>query len=97
MARALTPLRARRFVAACGDADPRPKFEPLKGGKPDEPYSGKAATTVRFSEAGDYMLHVTVNDYSGNGGGGTVCCWTTAIMKVAVSGASPAKSTGGQD
>ncbi len=77
--------------------DPRPKFEALKGGKPDEPYSGKATTTVRFSEPGDYLLHVTANDYSGNGGGGTVCCWTTAIMKVAVSGASSAKSTGGRD
>lgn len=76
-------------------ADARPKFEALKGGKPDEPYSGHASTTVKFSEPGDYMLHVTANDYSGNGGGGTVCCWTTAIIKVAVSGgASPARTTG---
>lgn len=63
----------------------RPTFEALKGGKPDEPYSGKASTTVKFGEPGDYMLHVTANDYSGNGGGGSVCCWTTAIVKVAVS------------
>jgi hypothetical protein len=34
------------------------------------------------------MLHVTANDYSGNGGGGSGCCWTTAIVKVNVSGAS---------
>ena len=67
-------------------ADARPKLEALKGGKPAEPFSGKASTTVKFSEAGDYMLHVTANDYSGNGGGGSVCCWTTAIVKVQVKG-----------
>lgn len=67
--------------------DVRPTFEALKGGKPDEPYTGKASTTVTFSEPGDYMLHVTANDYSGNGGGGSVCCWTTAIVRVAVKAA----------
>ena len=30
------------------------------------------------------MLHVTANDYSGNGGGGAACCWTTTMIKVAV-------------
>jgi hypothetical protein len=68
-------------------ADARPKFEPLKGGKPDEPYSGKASTTVKFSQPGDYVLHVTANDYSGNGGGGSGCCWTTALIKVGVKAA----------
>jgi hypothetical protein len=70
----------------------KPKFEALKGGKVDEPYTGKASTTVTFSEPGDYMLHVTANDYSGNGGGGSVCCWTTAIVNVNVHG--PAATTG---
>jgi hypothetical protein len=70
-----------------------PKFETLKGGKLDEPYSGKASTTVKFGEPGDYMLHVTANDYSGNGGGGSVCCWTTAIVNVTVRG-STAATTG---
>jgi hypothetical protein len=42
------------------------------------------------------MLHVTANDFSGNGGGGSVCCWTTAIVKVSVSGASSPATTGGQ-
>jgi streptolysin S family bacteriocin protoxin len=32
------------------------------------------------------MLHVTANDYSGNGGGGAGCCWTTAIVQVSVTG-----------
>ena len=48
------------------------------------PFSGKATTTATFSEPGDYMLHVTANDYSGAGGGGEVCCWTTALVKVTV-------------
>jgi hypothetical protein len=36
-----------------------------------------------FSAPGDYVLHVTANDFSGDGGGG-VCCWTTAMVKVTV-------------
>ena len=49
------------------------------------PFTGKAATSVKFSEPGEYVLHVTANDYSGEGGGGFVCCWTTAMVKVSVS------------
>jgi hypothetical protein len=49
-----------------------------------EPYKGKATSTIQFSQAGDYVLQVTENDYSGNGGGGSACCWTTALVKVAV-------------
>lgn len=65
-------------------ADPKAKMTAIKGGKPDEPFSGKASTTATFDEPGEYMLHVTANDYSGNGGGGAACCWTTAIVKVSV-------------
>ena len=76
-------------------AEPRPKLTTLKGGKPDEPYSGQASTTVKFATPGEYMLHVTANDFSGNGGGGSVCCWTTAIMKVSVS-AAPTRDDNGR-
>jgi len=76
-------------------ADAHPKMETLKGGKPDEAYSGRSSTTVRFSQLGDYMLHVTANDYSGNGGNGFVCCWTAAIVKVSVR-AGGVTETGGQ-
>lgn len=76
-------------------ASTRPKMQPLKGGKPDEAYSGTASTTVTFDQSGDYQLHVTANDYSGNGGGGAGCCWTTAIVNVAVR-ADAARPTGGQ-
>jgi hypothetical protein len=70
-----------------------PKFEASKGGKPLEDYSGRAATTVTFKEPGEYVLHVNVNDYSGNGGGGSGCCWTNAFMKVTVN-AAPGTKTG---
>jgi hypothetical protein len=61
------------------------RFETVSGGKALNPYSGKATTTVKFSEPGDYVLHININDYSGNGGGGSGCCWTTVMMKVKVS------------
>ncbi len=62
----------------------KPKLDVLKGGKVDEPYAGKASSSAVFTEPGEYVLHVTANDYSGNGGGGEVCCWTTAMVKVTV-------------
>jgi len=60
----------------------KPEMEKLPGG--GAPFSGKATTNVTFSEPGEYVLHVTANDYSGEGGGGFVCCWTTAVVKVSV-------------
>ena len=70
------------------------KLEALKGGKPDEPYTGRGTAAVTFGESGDYMLHVLANDYSGAGGGGAGCCWTTAIVKVSVKGEGGAATTG---
>jgi hypothetical protein len=67
-------------------ADPRPRMQTLQGGKPDQPYSGRTSTTMTFTEAGDYMVHVLVNDYSGSSDSN--CCWTNAVVKVNVSGAS---------
>jgi hypothetical protein len=62
----------------------RPKLETIKGGKALEPYSGKGSTSLTFSQPGEYLVHVTANDLSGNGGGGAVCCWTNAMLKVSV-------------
>jgi len=61
---------------------PRPEVEKLA----DEgaAFAGKATTNVKFSQAGDYVLHVIANDYSGDGGGGFGCCWSTAMVKVSV-------------
>jgi hypothetical protein len=60
----------------------RPELEKLPTGA--APYNAKADATAKFAEAGDYVLHATGNDYSGDGGGGFGCCWTTALVKVAV-------------
>ena len=63
----------------------KPAVEKLPAGEgASVPFSGKATSTVKFSEAGDYLLHVIANDYSGDGGGGFGCCWSTALLKVAV-------------
>mgnify|MGYP003349271578 CR=1 FL=1 len=60
------------------------KFTTVKGGKPMEPYSGKSSGTVTFDKPGDYVVHVTITDFSEKGGGATGCCWTTAMVKVNV-------------
>jgi hypothetical protein len=65
-------------------ANGRPKFETMKGGQVGEQYEGKATATATFTEPGEYILEVVGNDYSGPGGGGEVCCWTNAMLKVSV-------------
>jgi hypothetical protein len=63
----------------------KPEVQQLpSSGSGAPPFSGKATTNVTFSEPGDYLLHVTANDYSGDGGGGFQCCWTTGLVKVSV-------------
>jgi hypothetical protein len=62
----------------------RPPMEVLAGGGLNVLFRGKATTTAVFSEPGEYVLHVNANDYSGEGGSGEVCCWTTALVKVTV-------------
>lgn len=47
-------------------------------------FNGLATTNVKFSAPGDYAIHITANDYSGDGGGGFGCCWTTGLVKVSV-------------
>jgi hypothetical protein len=47
-------------------------------------FNGKATTTATFSDPGEYVLHVLLTDYSGEGGGGFQCCWTTGQVKVSV-------------
>jgi len=61
-----------------------PATEMLAGGALNVLFRGKSTTTVKFSQPGDYVLHVTANDFSGEGGSGEVCCWTTALVKVTV-------------
>jgi hypothetical protein len=56
----------------------KPAVEKLPAG--EGTFNGKATTNVKFSEPGDYMLHIITNDYSGDGGGGFGCCWTTSVV-----------------
>lgn len=65
-------------------ADERPAVEKTESKNSPAAFSGKASTTATFSEPGDYMLHIVANDYSGEGGGGFQCCWTTAQVRVSV-------------
>jgi hypothetical protein len=60
----------------------RPELQKLPGGT--APFNAKADATAKFAEPGDYVLHLTGNDYSGDGGGGFGCCWTTSLVKVSV-------------
>jgi hypothetical protein len=60
---------------------------PETTGSGDAVFTGRATTRVTFGAPGEYLLHVTANDYSGEGGGGFVCCWTTAMVKVTVKAA----------
>jgi hypothetical protein len=65
--------------------NPTPEVQKLAGGTPGVRFSGKAETNVTFTAPGDYVLHVTANDYSGEGGQGFQCCWTNGQVKVSVS------------
>jgi hypothetical protein len=62
----------------------RPAVRKLERPNVPAPFSGTATTTVTFSEPGEYVLLVTANDYSGEGGSGFQCCWTTGQVKVTV-------------
>jgi hypothetical protein len=58
-----------------------PVFEKTEG---KAVFNGKATVLAKFSAPGEYLLHVDVEDLSGRGGGGEVCCFTTAMVKVTV-------------
>jgi hypothetical protein len=59
----------------------KPSVEKTEG---KAPFNGKSATVATFSEPGDYVLLVVANDWSGEGGRGFQCCWTTVVLKVSV-------------
>lgn len=71
-----------------------PKVAFTKGGKPMEANAGKATAHLVFSAPGDYLLHVHALDYAGKGGGGTGCCWGTAVLRVTVAGGAAATGQG---
>jgi hypothetical protein len=74
------PYRAPGRVVFSNDRPVVQKVEPRDGAA----FNGTASTTATFSEPGEYVLLVTVNDYSGEGGSGFQCCWTTGQVEVSV-------------
>lgn len=69
-------------------ASDRPAAETADSSAPPvTSFRAKTATTVTFSEPGDYVLHAGVTDWSGEGGRGFQCCWTNAFVKVSVKAA----------
>ena len=65
----------------------KPKVEKMEVKKMPKStsFAGKASTEVTFSEPGEYIVYVSVNDASGVGGGnGFQCCWTNGHVKVTV-------------
>jgi len=62
----------------------KPAVTILAGGPVGVEFRGEASTTATFSAAGEYVLHLNVDDFSGRGSGETGCCWTTAMVKVTV-------------
>jgi hypothetical protein len=65
-------------------ASASPDVEKIDRKDSPAPFNGKATTSVTFAEPGEYVLHVTANDYSGEGGQGFQCCWTNGQVKVTV-------------
>ncbi len=51
---------------------------------PSSTFVGKGTTTATFSAPGEYILEALANDFSGDGGRGFQCCWTTLQVKVTV-------------
>ncbi len=44
----------------------------------------EAKTEVTFKAPGEHVLRAQANDQTGDGGGGDLCCWTNALVKVTV-------------
>ena len=66
------------------------KFDP-PAPKIDTANGGRNETKATFSAPGEYLIRVQANDSTGEGGGGFECCWSNALVKVNVSGATPSK------
>ncbi len=70
-------------AVAFSPAQPKVEQDPSRG-TAERPFAGKASTSAIFSQPGDYVLLVVLNDWSGVGGGGFQCCWTVGEVSVSV-------------
>lgn len=62
----------------------KPEVEKIDRKDTNAKFNGRATTEAAFSQPGEYILHVTANDYTGEGGGGFQCCWTNGEVRVSV-------------
>jgi hypothetical protein len=76
-------LRGPGEVKFDNDTPPVERAE-LKSPPAGTPFTGKATTTVTFSEPGEYILNLQVDDSTGGGPAGRQCCWSNAKVKVSV-------------
>lgn len=65
-------------------ANSKPAVEVPGKFPPPAVFGGTATTTAKFSQPGQYVLYLMVNDASGVGGGGFQCCWTNGFVNVSV-------------
>jgi hypothetical protein len=77
-----TKFRGPGEVTFAKDKPPAEKTE--WKAPPPANFMGKATTSATFSDAGEYIIEVAANDWSGEGGRGFQCCWTSAQVKVTV-------------
>jgi hypothetical protein len=72
-----------RGPGAIAFSEARPAVEKADFAAPaNTVFRGKATTTAKFSEAGEYVLGVVANDWTGEGGRGFQCCWSNAQVRV---------------
>jgi len=83
-----TPAVSLKWITFRGPADadfspPRPAIEKTDP-PPDLKFAGTAITKATFPKPGEYLLEVIATDWSGEGGSGFQCCWSTAQIRVLV-------------
>jgi hypothetical protein len=83
-----TPPVALKWITFRGPADA--VFTPVRPAidKTDPPpglkFAGSAKTMAAFPMPGEYIVEVIANDWSGEGGSGFQCCWSTAQVRIMV-------------
>lgn len=79
-------IRMRGPAAVEFQPSDKPDMTRMKwpGSPPATNVTGYAATAAVFRKPGEYWLAAVVNDWSGAGGNGFQCCWTTAHVRVIV-------------
>lgn len=86
--RSMPPV-AVKWIAFRGPASAvfkpqRPAIQSLEPVSEGIKFAGTAKTAVTFAKAGEYWLEVVATDWSGEGGSGFQCCWSTAQVQVTV-------------